>query len=88
MAADVIRERVRRVKAGTNRLFAINYLLALDPLTLPIALGSWSARRSIRNVAFLGRMPSRRSGRRTRRWASSSRPSTALAARWTGGWII
>ena len=38
MAADLVRERVRRVKAGTTRLFAINYLLAFDPLTLPIAL--------------------------------------------------
>jgi len=38
MAADVVRERVRRAKAGTNRLFAINYLLAFDPLTLSIAL--------------------------------------------------
>ena len=38
MAADVLRERVRLVKAGTNRLFAINYLLAFEPVTLSIAL--------------------------------------------------
>ena len=38
MAADVVLDRVRRVKAGTNRLFAINYLLAFDPLTLSVAL--------------------------------------------------
>ena len=29
---------MRRAKAGTNRLFSINYLLAFDPLTLSIAL--------------------------------------------------
>jgi nitronate monooxygenase len=38
MPADVVRERVTRVKAGTTRLFAINYLLAFEPLTLTVAL--------------------------------------------------
>jgi nitronate monooxygenase len=37
-SADVIRQRVSRTKSGTNRQFAVNYLLAFDPLTLPVAL--------------------------------------------------
>ena len=38
-AADVVRERVARTKAGTNRPFAINYLLARgEPATVPVAL--------------------------------------------------
>src|SRR5262249_29061732 len=37
-SADVIRQRVSRVKAGTSRPFAVNYLLALDPVTIPAAL--------------------------------------------------
>jgi nitronate monooxygenase len=38
MAADVVRDRVTRVRAGTKNVFAINYLLAFDPVTLPVAL--------------------------------------------------
>ena len=38
MPADVVRERVTRARAGTKRLFAINYLLAFEPITLSIAL--------------------------------------------------
>jgi nitronate monooxygenase len=34
----VVRQRVSRTKSGTNRPFAVNYLLAFDPLTLPVAL--------------------------------------------------
>ena len=37
-AADVVRQRVLRVKSATNRPFAVNFLLAFDPVTLPIAL--------------------------------------------------
>ena len=37
-AADIVRQRVARTKAGTTRPFAVNYLLAFDPVTLPIAL--------------------------------------------------
>ena len=36
--ADVVRQRVLRVKSATNRPFAVNFLLAFDPVTLPIAL--------------------------------------------------
>jgi nitronate monooxygenase len=35
---DVVRQRVSRTKSGTNRPFAVNYLLAFDPVTLPVAL--------------------------------------------------
>ena len=38
LSADVIRQRVSRAKSGTNRPFAVNYLLAFDPVTLPAAL--------------------------------------------------
>jgi nitronate monooxygenase len=34
----VVRERVSRTKSGTSRPFAVNYLLAFDPVTLPVAL--------------------------------------------------
>ena len=37
-SADVVRQRVARTKSGTSRPFAVNYLLAFDPLTLPVAL--------------------------------------------------
>jgi nitronate monooxygenase len=37
-AADVVRQRVLQVKSATNRPFAVNFLLALNPATLPIAL--------------------------------------------------
>jgi nitronate monooxygenase len=37
-SADVMRQRVTRTKSATNRPFAVNYLLAYDPLTLPAAL--------------------------------------------------
>jgi nitronate monooxygenase len=36
--ADVVRQRVLQVKSATNRPFAANFLLAFDPVTLPIAL--------------------------------------------------
>ena len=36
--ADVVRRRVSQAKAGTNRPFAVNYLLAREPDTLPVAL--------------------------------------------------
>jgi nitronate monooxygenase len=36
--ADVVRQRVSRTKSGTSRPFAVNYLLAFDPVTLPMAL--------------------------------------------------
>jgi nitronate monooxygenase len=38
MAADVVRDRVSRIRAGTKGLFAINYLLSFEPVTLPVAL--------------------------------------------------
>jgi nitronate monooxygenase len=38
LVADVVRQRVLRVKSATNRPFAVNFLLAFDPVTLPIAL--------------------------------------------------
>lgn len=37
-AADVVRQRVLQTKAGTSRAFAVNYLLAFDPITLPLVL--------------------------------------------------
>ena len=37
-SADMVRERVARTKSGTSRPFAVNYLLAFDPVTLPAAL--------------------------------------------------
>jgi nitronate monooxygenase len=37
-SADVVRQRVSRTKSETSRPFAVNYLLAFDPLTLPMAL--------------------------------------------------
>jgi nitronate monooxygenase len=37
-APEVVRQRVLQVKAGTKRPFAVNYLLAFDPITLPAAL--------------------------------------------------
>jgi nitronate monooxygenase len=36
--ADVVRQNVLRVKSATNRPFAVNFLLAFDPVALPIAL--------------------------------------------------
>ena len=38
LSPDVVRQRVSRTKSGTNRPFAVNYLLAVDPTTLPVAL--------------------------------------------------
>jgi nitronate monooxygenase len=35
---DAVRQRVSRTKSGTDRPFAVNYLLAFDPVTLPAAL--------------------------------------------------
>lgn len=37
-AVETVRQWVSRVKAATTRPFAVNYLLAFDPLTLPVAL--------------------------------------------------
>jgi nitronate monooxygenase len=37
-AADLVRERVSRTRSGTSRPFAVNFLLAFDPATLPLAL--------------------------------------------------
>jgi nitronate monooxygenase len=37
-SADVVRQRVSRTKSGTSRPFAVNYLLAFDPVTLRVAL--------------------------------------------------
>src|SRR5437899_578271 len=37
-SADLVRQRVSRTKSGTSRPFAVNYLLAFDPVTLPVAL--------------------------------------------------
>lgn len=43
-AADVLRDRVARTRAGTNRPFAVNYLLARgEPATVPIALDAGAA---------------------------------------------
>lgn len=36
--ADVVRQRVFQTKSATSRAFAVNYLLAFDPVTLPVAL--------------------------------------------------
>ncbi len=38
VSADALRERISRTKSGTTRPFAVNYLLAVDPATLPVAL--------------------------------------------------
>jgi nitronate monooxygenase len=35
---ESVKQRVERIKAGTNRPFAVNYLLAFEPVTLPAAL--------------------------------------------------
>jgi nitronate monooxygenase len=37
-AADIVRQRVARTRAGTPLPFAVNYLLPFDPVTLSIAL--------------------------------------------------
>lgn len=37
-SAESVRQRVSRTKSGTTRPFAVNYLLAFDPVTLPVAL--------------------------------------------------
>jgi hypothetical protein len=37
-SANMVRERISRTKSGTSRPFAVNYLLAFDPVTLPDAL--------------------------------------------------
>jgi nitronate monooxygenase len=37
-SADVVRQLVARTKAGTARPFAVNFLLAVEPQTLPAAL--------------------------------------------------
>jgi len=37
-SADLVRQRVSRTKSGTSRPFAVNFLLALDPVTVPVAL--------------------------------------------------
>ena len=36
--ADLVRQRVSQARAATDRPFAVNYLLARDPVTLPLAL--------------------------------------------------
>jgi nitronate monooxygenase len=36
--ADVVRQRVSQIKSATQRPFAVNFLLAFDPVTLPLAL--------------------------------------------------
>jgi len=36
--ADVVGKRVAETRSGTDRPFAVNYLLAFDPVTLPVAL--------------------------------------------------
>jgi nitronate monooxygenase len=38
LSADLVRQRVSRTKSGTSRPYAVNYLLAFDPVTLPAAL--------------------------------------------------
>jgi nitronate monooxygenase len=38
VSADEVRQRVSRTKSGTSRPFAVNYLLAFDPVTLPVVL--------------------------------------------------
>ena len=35
---DLVREHVSRTKSGTSQPFAVNFLLAFDPVTLPVAL--------------------------------------------------
>ena len=37
-SADVIRQRIARVKAATKQPFALNYLRSLEPVTIPAAL--------------------------------------------------
>jgi nitronate monooxygenase len=37
-SADVVRQRISRTKSGTHEPFSVNYLLAFDPVTLPVAL--------------------------------------------------
>jgi len=37
-SADAVRQLVTRTKSGTSGPFAVNYLLAVEPVTLPIAL--------------------------------------------------
>jgi nitronate monooxygenase len=37
-AAEAVRQRISRTKSATARPFAVNYLLAWDPVTLPVAL--------------------------------------------------
>ena len=37
-SADEVRTRVTRTRSGTSRPFAVNYLLAFDPVTLPMVL--------------------------------------------------
>ena len=37
-SADLVRQRVERIKTATKQPFAVNYLLAFDPVTLPAAL--------------------------------------------------
>lgn len=38
LPAAAVRERVSRIKSGTSRSFAVDYLLAFDPVTVPVAL--------------------------------------------------
>jgi len=38
MPADVLRQRIAQIKAGTKQSFAVNYLLDEDPVTVPVAL--------------------------------------------------
>src|SRR5262249_3005662 len=37
-SAEAMKERVTRTRAGTSRPFAVNYLLAWEPATLPVVL--------------------------------------------------
>jgi nitronate monooxygenase len=37
-SAEIVRDRVARARLATDRLFAVNYLLTWNPVTLPIAL--------------------------------------------------
>jgi nitronate monooxygenase len=37
-SADAVRQRVAQTRAGTDRPFAVNYLLRADPVTVPVAL--------------------------------------------------
>jgi nitronate monooxygenase len=52
--ADIVRQRVAKIRSATKRPFAVNFLLAVDPVALPVALDAGAP-----NIQFSWGIPTR-----------------------------